>query len=90
MRTVTATRVTVRDEATTSLSVRCANSVTADSISDRQVRSRGKVTAWLRERGTQAWALTSVSPPPLASSSHSAVRGPNVDINSPESVCASW
>ena len=47
------------------------------------MRSRGKVTTWLRERGTHGSALTLVSPPPLASSSsHSPVRGPNVDVSS--------
>ena len=76
--------------ATTSSRVRRAKSVTAWSISARSVRSRAKVTTWLRERGTHGAALTSVSPPPLASSnSHRPVRGPNVDVSSSASVRAS-
>ena len=48
------------------------------------------MTTWLRERGTHGSALTSVSPPPLASSnSHRPVRGPNADVSSSASLCAS-
>src|SRR5580700_7198844 len=79
----------MRAAATTSSSARFANSTTAESISARSVMSRGKVTTWLRERGTQGSELTVSSPPPLASSNnHRPVRGPNVDVSSSASACA--
>src|SRR3984885_8396664 len=79
----------MRAAATTSFSALFANSITAESISARSVRSWGKVTTWLRERGTHGSELTVSSPPPLASSNnHSPVRGPNVDVSSSASACA--